>query len=103
MCSEPNDQRPDSQTAPTPEWRAEVRDFLQTQEQRRKVFPRAVLVGLLAGMLSVAFGWALAGGDRARDGLIAWAHRYPAWGWLLPILWGAVGAGLAVYLVTKVA
>jgi chloride channel protein, CIC family len=103
MCAEPNDQRSKGQTASPHEWRAEVRDFLQTQEQRRKVFPRAVLVGLLAGILSVAFGWALAGGDLARNRLIAWAHRHPAWGWLLPILWGAVGAGLAVYLVSKVA
>jgi len=34
---------------------------------------------------------------------VAWAHRYPAWGWLLPTLFGAAGAGLAVYLVNSLA
>jgi chloride channel protein, CIC family len=85
------------------ELRAEQRDFLQTQEQRRKVFARAIAVGLLAGALAVAFRWALVGGDTVRNGLVAWAHRYPAWGWLLPTLFGAAGAGLAVYLVNSLA
>jgi hypothetical protein len=40
------------------------------QEQRRKVFPRAVLIGLLAGLLAVAFRWALSGGERLRTHLI---------------------------------
>jgi CIC family chloride channel protein len=51
----------------------------------------------------VAFRWALVGGDTVRNGLVAWAHRYPALGWLLPTLFGAAGAGLAVYLVNSLA
>jgi hypothetical protein len=28
--------------------------------------------------------------------MILWAHRYPQWGWLLPMLFGAAGAGVAI-------
>jgi CIC family chloride channel protein len=85
------------------EWRGEVRDFLQTQERRRQVFPRAALVGLLAGAFAVAFRWALTGGEALRTRLIVWAHHYPTWGWLLPTCIGAVGAGIAVHLVARMA
>jgi chloride channel protein, CIC family len=103
MDSEPNDHRVEEQAATPQELSAATRDFLQTQEQRRKVFPRALLVGLLAGALAVAFRWALTGSDLVRTALLTWAHRYPAWGWLLPTLFGAVGAGLAVVLVSSLA
>ncbi|MGV3723982.1 MAG: hypothetical protein ACO1SX_24070, partial [Actinomycetota bacterium] len=33
----------------------EVRDFLRSHERRRRQFPRAVLVGLIAGLVAVAF------------------------------------------------
>jgi hypothetical protein len=103
MSSDQHHQRREGEKVTRQELRAEQRDFLQTQEQRRKVFARAILIGLLAGALAVAFRWALAGGDTARNGLVAWAHQYPAWGWLLPTLFGAAGAGLAVYLVNSLA
>jgi CIC family chloride channel protein len=82
---------------------AQVRDYLAVQGQRRKLFPRAMLVGVLAGGFAVAFRWALEGGDLLRARLIAWAHYAPAWGWLLPLLGGALGAGLAVGLVSRLA
>jgi CIC family chloride channel protein len=82
---------------------AQVRDYLVVQGQRRKLFPRAMLVGVLAGGLAVAFRWALEGGDLLRQRLIAWGHHAPAWGWLLPLLGGALGAGLAVGLVSRLA
>jgi CIC family chloride channel protein len=103
MPSDQHHQRREDEKVTRQEWPAEQRDFLQTQEQRRKVFPCAILVGVLAGALAVAFRWALAGGDTVRNGLVAWAHRYPAWGWLLPTLFGAAGAGLAVSLVNSLA
>ena len=34
---------------------------------------------------------------------IAWAHHASLWGWLLPPLMGALGAGLAVVLVHRIA
>src|SRR5262249_60245138 len=83
--------------------RAQVRDYFALQAQRRKLFPRAFLVGGLAGGIAVAFRWALEGGDPLRNRLILWAYHAPIWGWLLPVLLGALGAGLAVGLVHRVA
>lgn len=71
--------------------------------QRRRLFPRALLVGGLAGGVAVGFRWSLEGVDVLRDRLIAWAHQYLLWGWLLPVCVGALGAGVAVYLVRRVA
>jgi CIC family chloride channel protein len=103
MPPEPIPQHVDNQAVTPQAWRRELRDVLQMQERRRKVFPRAALVGLLAGALAVAFRWTLAGGEALRTRLIAWAHHYPTWGWLLPICVGAIGAGLAVVLVNRMA
>jgi chloride channel protein, CIC family len=82
---------------------SEVQEYLSVQKQRRRLFPRAALVGVLSGGLAVAFRWALVGVEALRDSLITWAHRYPTWGWLLPTLFGAVGAGIAVRLISQVA
>ena len=35
--------------------------------------------------------------------MILWAHQYPEWGWLLPMLFGAVGARLAIQMVRNLA
>jgi chloride channel protein, CIC family len=103
MKSDPNDQHAEDQPATAQKIRSAERYVLQRQEQRRRVFARALLVGLCAGALAVAFRWALTGSDLVRNGLITWAHRYPAWGWILPALFGAVGAGVAIQLVRRVA
>jgi chloride channel protein, CIC family len=78
---------------------AEVREYMSLQGQRRRLFPRAMLVGLLAGGAAVLFRWALEYGDALRDRLLVWVHQYPTWGWLLPMVVGALGAGCAVSLV----
>jgi len=83
--------------------RSEIRDYLHVSEQRRRLFPRAALVGLLAGIVAVAFRALLAAGDNLRDALIIWAHHFPRFGWLFPALFGALGAFLAVFLVKRYA
>ncbi len=103
MPPEPTPQHADNQAVTPQAWRGELRDVLQMQERRAKVFPRAALVGLLAGPLAVAFRWTLAGREALRTRLIAWAHHYPTWGWLLPTSVGAVRAGLDVLLVNRMA
>ena len=77
----------------------EVRDFLRTHEWRRRQFPRAILVGLLAGLVAVAFRIALAAGDQVRDRLIAFSHTLGPSGVVLPVLFAAAGAGAGVFLV----
>src|SRR4029077_17342025 len=47
----------------------EIRDFDRRQERRRKVVPRATLVGVLAGLVASGFRLTLEAADRARDGL----------------------------------
>jgi CIC family chloride channel protein len=83
--------------------RIQMRDYFYIQGQRRKLFPRALLVGALAGGLAVAFRWALEGGELLRNWLIAWAHDASPWSWLVPPLAGALSAGLAVALVHRIA
>lgn len=83
--------------------RSEVQEYLNVRQQRRRLFPRAALVGLLAGIVAVAFRAMLAAGDTLRGNLLAWAHRFPIFGWAFPLLFGAVGAAFSVFLVRKFA
>ena len=91
------------QTPSSVEIGAEIRAYMSLQGQRRRLFPRAMLVGLLAGGAAVLFRWALEYGDALRDRLLVWVHQYPMWGWLLPMVVGALGAGCAVSLVRFIA
>lgn len=93
------DDKRHEQTPSSVEIGAEIRTYMSLQGQRRRLFPRAMLVGLLAGGAAVLFRWALEYGDTLRDWLIVWAHQYPTWGWLLPMGVGALGAGGVVSLV----
>jgi CIC family chloride channel protein len=83
--------------------RSEVQEYLHISQQRRRLFPRAALVGLLAGLVATAFRALLAGGDSLRNSLIAWAHHYPVIGWLFPVCFGATGAAAGVLLVRRYA
>ncbi len=88
---------------PPAESASEIRDFLLVRQERRALFPRALLVGVLAGAMAVAFRIALAAADGARAAVIGWGHALPHGGWLLPVLWGAAGAALSVLLVRRFA
>ncbi|HEY4588013.1 MAG TPA: chloride channel protein, partial [Thermoanaerobaculia bacterium] len=82
----------------------EIRDFDRRQERRRRVVPRAALVGLLAGLVASVFRITLESLDRARDALFAAAHRMPQpWGLLLVIAVCGTGAGAALWLVRRFA
>jgi CIC family chloride channel protein len=83
--------------------RSEIQEYLQVRQERRRLFPRAALVGLIAGIVAIAFRGILAVGDNLRDALIHWAHHYPRVGVLFPICFGAIGAFLAALLVRRYA
>lgn len=103
MTPEPLPQpSPDSETRQA-EMHSEIQEFVNTMHQRRRVFPRAALVGLGAGVVAAAFRAALAGADNLRDALIAWAHHYPFFGWLFPLAFSIVGALASVALVRRFA
>jgi chloride channel protein, CIC family len=81
----------------------EIQDFIRAHEARRQQFPRALLVGLIAGGVAVLFRWLLFEGDAARDALLLRLHQHPRWGWLvLPIIGAATGS-LAGWLTRRYA
>lgn len=82
---------------------SEVQEYIHVRQQKRRLFPRAALVGLLAGLTAIAFRAMLAGGDALRGALIAWAHRAPQIGFLAPIVFGAAGAAAGTALVRRFA
>ncbi len=82
----------------------EIRDFDRRQERRRRIVPRATLVGALAGLVAAAFRLTLEAADRARDGLFRAAHALPGpWGLLLVIAVCGTCAGAALWLVRRFA
>ncbi|HLX09860.1 MAG TPA: H(+)/Cl(-) exchange transporter ClcA [Thermoanaerobaculia bacterium] len=82
----------------------EVRDFARRQQRRRRVVPRALLVGILAGLAASAFRITLDAADRLRNGFFRFAHTLPPpWGLLLAIALCGAGAGAALWLVRRFA
>src|SRR5205085_61894 len=75
---------------------------VRAHEQRRRHVPRAIVIGLLVGLVAVAFREALREAEHLRLALAALAHENWLWAPALPLL-GACGAALAVYLVRRVA
>ena len=82
---------------------SEIQEYLAVRRQRRRLFPRAALVGLLAGVIAVAFRAVLAAGDSLRGAMLVWAHQFPLGGWLFPMGFSALGAALSVVLVHRFA
>lgn len=83
--------------------RSEIQEYLDIRQQRRWIFPRAALVGAGSGIIALLFRVALTGADTLRNGLIAWAQRIPIWGWIFPLLFSAIGAGISVALTRRYA
>jgi CIC family chloride channel protein len=82
----------------------EIRDVARRRERRRRLAPRAALVGLLAGLLAAAFRLTLETLDRWRNALFAWAHTLPQpWGFCLAAGACALAAGAALWLVRRFA
>ena len=82
---------------------SEIQEYLDVQQQRRWIFPRAALVGVVAGLTALLFRIALTGMDNLRNGLITWAHTIPTWGWLFPALFTMAGAGISVAITRRFA
>ncbi|HSB90606.1 MAG TPA: H(+)/Cl(-) exchange transporter ClcA [Anaerolineales bacterium] len=106
MSNNDDDRLPEEATATTTSPAAaisEIQEYIEISEQRRRVFPRAALVGLGAGLIAAVFRTTLAGMDALRNSLIARAHDFPAWAWILPVLFSAAGATASVVLVRRFA
>lgn len=61
----------------------------------------AVLGGLLIGVVGAAFRAGLVWAGSQHLALIAWAQAWPWMGWVVPVAVGAVGAGLARWMVRR--
>ena len=83
------------------EAKSELREYLHTSDERKRLMIRALLVGLTAGGVAVAFRAMLTLGDASRDRLVEWSHHYRLFGWIFPLLFSAVGAGLGLFVVQR--
>jgi len=86
---------------PASEANAELREYLEVREERRSVFPKAILVGAVSGGIGVAFRALLGQADAFRLSMLDWAHRQPIFGVLVAGVYGAIGALLALLVVRK--
>ncbi|MGA8892391.1 MAG: chloride channel protein [Anaeromyxobacteraceae bacterium] len=59
----------------------------------------AVAAGALTGVVGALFRTALTAAEGGRGVFLAWVHRWPAAGWVLPVLAAAAAAGLSRALV----
>jgi CIC family chloride channel protein len=82
---------------------SEIHEYEQIRHRRRRMLPRAALIGIAAGAFASLFGQVLAWGDDLRANLLDWSHQYPAAGWLAPMVICALGTAAAVYLVLRFA
>jgi CIC family chloride channel protein len=83
--------------------RSEIQEYLDIRQQRRWIFPRAALVGAAAGVMALLFRAALTGMDALRNRMIDWAHAFPAWGWIFPVMFTAIGTLVSIHLVRRYA
>lgn len=81
------------------EAQSEIQEYTAISRQRRKLLPRAALVGLCSGLIASLFRLTLSAADALRNMLLEWARQFPAFGFLVPVLLGVVGAVVSVLLV----
>jgi len=67
--------------------------------QRLRLLPRALLLGVLSGLMAVAFAKAMDAGDTLRLTLLDSASRFDRWGVALSVAFSVATISLAVWLV----
>lgn len=64
-------------------------------------FAKLGVLGLVVGLVAVAFQFALAGAESLRERSSSALHAFPAWGWaVMPVVCG-LGGGLSAWLVAR--
>ncbi|HET9591188.1 MAG TPA: chloride channel protein, partial [Anaerolineales bacterium] len=103
MTSNTLSRKPPSEDIQRDMAQSEIQEYLDVRQQRRWIFPRAAFVGVCSGVVALLFRAALAAADGLRNGLITWSHRMPAAGWVFPVLFTLLGAGLSVAMTRRYA
>ncbi len=78
--------------------RAEIAEYLDAKVVRRRLFPRALAVGIVSGLLAVLFRLTLEGAEFGRQRLVALAGGNPALQALLVLLVATAGAFVALVI-----
>lgn len=100
-ANDPTDGAPEAVSSPEPQ--TEIEEYLAVSQQRRRVLPRAALVGLAAGLVAATFRLTLEGGNALRHGMLDWARQVPAFGWAFPVIFSVTATLLSVWLVRRFA
>lgn len=87
----------------TTEVRSEIQEYTAAHEQRRKLLPRAALVGLCSGLTASLFRIFLSEADILRNLLLTWAQQFPVFGWIFPVLFSMVAAIASLAMVRRFA
>ena len=97
-----DDPHPSSGAEPSPRVvERRIGDLLRAHEQRRRQLPRALAVGVSAGLIAVAFRWALYWVEWYRDLFAGQAQAMGVRGFVLPLALGIAGAMLSVAVVRR--
>ncbi len=67
--------------------------------QRLRLLPRALLLGVLSGLMAVAFAKAMDAGDALRLTLLDFASHFDRWGVVLSVAFSVTTISLAIWLV----
>ncbi|MBX3024908.1 H(+)/Cl(-) exchange transporter ClcA [bacterium] len=78
-----------------------IGDLSRSHEMRRRQLPRALVVGVTAGLIAVAFRWALHWAEWWRGTVVADAHAMGWRGIFIPLALAVGGAVLSVALVSR--
>jgi CIC family chloride channel protein len=64
-----------------------------------RLFSSSILVGIIVGIVGSGFRYLLAEADQLRNALVYWLREWPHIGWMIPVVLGALAAGLARIMV----
>lgn len=77
----------------------EIADERNARNLRKRLLPRALLVGVIAGLIAAAFRFSLHAIGEWRTGFLEAQSERGIWTMLIPILMVSVGAGVSVWMV----
>jgi len=100
----PGSDTPAGETAAARIVEREVRDFVRSHEQRRRQLPRAIVIGLFAGLVAVAFRGSLNAVEPVRTRLVhALVDAFGTPGFAVVVSFATAGGALVLMLVTALA